>query len=187
MVTRIFGKDTSIRGIIIAEMKQKMLIGTKVKPLDQDQLNKMAAGSMHGTKKLGYGWPVRKVREHCRKTEVTLPSYVAREIRVVAGNYVVWCQTNIVGLLTIAECAAVYELDVDGLPILGRQLAISKVRKNAGSHEISIPKKAKADLGETTGESIIFGVTHYPGVVTVNVIKKPDDDGGQTDGASRTD
>lgn len=160
-----------------------MLIGTKVRPINQADAEKMAAGSMRGIRKLGYGFPVRKVREDCRKKEVTLPSYVAREMNVTAGNHVVWCQTDIAGMLTIAEVLAVFELGVDGLRILGRQIAYCKVRKSSGSHEISIPKDAQAELGEPTGESIIFGLTHYPGVVTVTVIKRPCANKGESNGA----
>jgi len=155
-------------------MSSTLLTGTKVRRLDKAAAEKMAAGSMQGIRKLGYGWPVRKVREDCRKKEVTLPSYVARELGVTAGNYVVWCKTEIAGMVTIAEVLAVFEVDVDDLPILGRQIGHSKVRKSSGSHEISIPKAAQAALGDPTGENIIFGLTHYPGVVTVAVIKKPD-------------
>ena len=157
-------------------MSSNLLRQKKGKPLSQVKLEKMAAGSMRGTRKLGYGWPVRKVREHNRKKEVTLPSYVARELRVVAGNSVVWCKTNVAGMLTIAEVMAVFEVDVDDLRILGRQIAYSKVRKSSGSHEISIPKAAQAELGDPTGENVIFGLTHYPGVVTVSIIKRPDNE-----------
>ncbi|NVM57740.1 MAG: hypothetical protein HWN51_06445 [Desulfobacterales bacterium] len=174
MDTRNFGRIASIRGKIEVNMSSNLLTGTKVRRLDKAAAEKMAAGSMRGTRKLGYGYPVRKVREDCRKKEVTLPSYVARELGVMEGNFVVWCQTGVAGVLTIAEVMAVYELDVDGLRILGRQVGYSKVRKSSGSHEITVPKPVQAALGEPTGESMMFSLTHYPGVVTVAVIKKPD-------------
>jgi len=118
------------------------------------------------------------VREHNRKKEVTLPSYVARELGVVAGNFVVWCCTDVSGMLVIAEVAAVYERDVDGLPILGRQVAISKVRKSTKSFEISIPKEVQEELGDVTGEQITFVFTNYPGTVAVSVIKRPEGPAG---------
>lgn len=156
-------------------MKSKHLkIRPRVKPLDRVKLDRIAPGAMCGLKKLGYGWPARKVREDSRKKEVTLPSYVVRELRVVAGNFVVWCCTDVPGMLTIAEVASVYERDVDGLPILGRQVAISKVRKSSGSFEITIPKEVQAKLGDVKGENVNFSMTNYPGIVTAVVIKRPE-------------
>ena len=157
---------------------ENLTIRRRVKPLDPVKLDRIALGAMCGMKKRGYGWPVRKVREHCGKKEVTLPAYVVRELGVVAGNFVVWCCTDVPGMLTIAEVAAVYERDVDGSQILGIQLAISKVRKSTGSYEIAIPKVAQAELGNVTGENVRFGLTNYPGVVTVGVIKRPGDPAG---------
>ncbi|MBA7518881.1 hypothetical protein ES705_10955 [subsurface metagenome] len=116
--------------------------------------------------------PVRPVRVHCRKTEVTLPSYVARKIGVVAGNFVVWCLTAIPGVFAIDECAAVYKRDIDGLPIMGRMLGTSMVRKSSGSYELTIPKEVQAELGELTGKSIIFGLTHNSDIVTTKAVVK---------------
>jgi len=147
--------------------------------LDHDQLVKMAAGAMCSLKKRGYGWPVRRVREDSRKKEVTLPSYVARELGVIAGNFIVWCCTDIAGMLTISEVMAVYELDVDGLPILGRQIAYSKIRKSSGSYEVTIPKDVQAELGDVLGENIRFGLTNYPGIVTFGVLRRPNDSAGK--------
>lgn len=149
-----------------------------VKQMDPVKLDRIAPGAMCGLKKLGYGRPARMVREHNRKKEVTLPAYVVRELRVVAGNFVVWCCTDVQGMLDIAEVAAVYERDVDGSRILGRQIAISKVRKSSGSFEITIPKEAQAELGDVTGEKLAFVFTNYPGIVAVSVIKRPEDHAG---------
>lgn len=157
---------------------QNLLIRTPVKLLDPVKLDRIAPGAMCGLRKQGYGWPVRKVREHNRKREVTLPSYVARELRVVAGNYVVWCCTDVPGMLTIAEVVAVYERDIDGLPILSRQVAISKVRKSTGSYEVTIPKEVQAALGDVNGENVAFQLTNYPGIVAVSVVKRPDNSTG---------
>lgn len=158
--------------------KVSLVIRQRIKPLDPVKLERIALGAMCGLRKQGYGWPVRKVREDIRKKEVTLPSYVARELGVVAGNFVVWCCTDVPGMLAIAEVVAVYERDVDGLPILGRQLAISKVRKSTKSFEISIPKEVQTELGDVTGENVTFLLTNYPGIVAVSVVKRPDNSTG---------
>jgi len=81
-------------------------------------------------------------------------------------------------MLTIAEVLAVYERDVAGQPILGRQVAYSKVRKSSGSNEITIPKEAQAELGNMVGGRVRFGLTNYPGVVTVGVLERPGDHAG---------
>ncbi|MBA7615631.1 hypothetical protein ES703_22915 [subsurface metagenome] len=160
------------------KLKTTSLTKTRLKSLDDYRLDRIIPGAIRGIKKQGYDLPVRKVREHNRKTEVTIPSFVRRELRVVKGNFVVFASTGIEGLIEVAEVGAVYERDVDGTPILGRMLAISKVRKSSGSYEISIPKVAQAQLGDVKGESVIFGLTHYPGVVTIVVIKRPGDSAG---------
>lgn len=160
-------------------MKSKHLtIRPRVKPLDPVKLDRIAPGALCGIKRLGFGRPARKVREHNRKKEVTLPAYVARELKVVAGSFVVWCCTDVPGMLDIAEVAAVYERDIDGSPILGRQIAISKVRKSSGSYEVTIPKEVQAELGNVTGEHLAFVFTNYPGTVSVSVIKRPEDHAG---------
>lgn len=157
---------------------QNLLIRPRVKPPDTVKLDRIAPGAMCGLKKLGYGRPARKVREHNRKKEVTLPAYVGRELGVIAGNSVVWCCTDVPGMLDIAEVAAVYERDVDGTPVLGRQIAISKVRKSVRSLEVSIPMEAQAELGNVTGENLGFLLTNYPGIVTVCVVKRPEGPAG---------
>jgi len=163
----------------IAVMKSTNLQSRpRVKPLDLVKLARIAQGAMCGMKKLGYGRPARMVREHNRKKEVTLPAYVARELKVDAGSFVVWCCTDVPGLLDIAEVAAVYERDIDGSPILGRQIAISKVRKSTKSFEITIPKEVQTELGDVTGEQIAFVFTNYPGTVSVSVIKRPEGPAG---------
>lgn len=159
-------------------MNKTLLIRPKIKPIEAMRLDRLAPGAMCGLKKQGYGWPVREVRERTRKKVVTLPAYVGRELGVVAGNFVVWCCTNVPGLLTIAEVAAVYERDIDGSTILGRQVAYSKVRKECGSYEISIPKAVQAELGDVMGENMRFGLTNYPGIVTVGVLRRPEDTAG---------
>ncbi len=160
------------------KVKQDVRVGTRVPPVDLVMAERMASGALAGLKKLGYGWPVRKVREHDRKQEVTLPAYVAREMRVEAGNFVVWCCTEVPGVLSIAEVVAVYERGVDGMRILGRQVGTSKVRKSSASYEVTIPKEVQAALGNVAGESVAFMLTNYPGIVGVSVVKRPDNSTG---------
>ena len=176
---------TQIRGSILwlavkmgKELQTISFPTTRLKTLDEYRLERITSGAIRGIRKLGYDFAVRKVREDCRKKEVTLPSYVRRELRVVKGNFVVFSDTGTKGFITIAEVGAVYERDVDGLPILGQTIAISKVRKSTGSYEITIPKDAQGALGDVEGENIVFGLTHYPGVVTIAVIKRPGDPAG---------
>lgn len=164
------------------ELRTDSIKTTRIKPIQEYRLDRLAHGAMCGLRRLGYGLPVRKVREHNRKEEVTLPAYAARELRVVAGNFIVWCCTDVPGVLEIAEVAAVYERDVDGLPILGRLVTISKVRKSSKSYEVTIPKEAQAELGDVNGEQMTFNLTNYPGVVAVSVVKRPNDSAGSRRG-----
>ena len=178
MATQIIGSILWLAVKMGKKLKTPSLAKTRLKTLDDYRLDRITPGAIRGIKKQGYARPVRKVREHSGKAEVTLPSFVRRELRVVKGNFVVFASTGDEGVIEVAEVGAVYQRDVDGMPILGRQLAISKVRKSTGSYEIAIPKEAQAKLGDVLGESVIFGLTHYPGVVTIVVIKRPGDPAG---------
>jgi hypothetical protein len=106
-----------------------------------------------------------------RKAEWTLPSNVARELRVNAGDYIVRCRTDVEDVLTIAEVSVLDERDVDGKPILGEVVAISKVRWDTDGLEITITKGAQAVYGEVVGRFVVCGLTICPGVVTEKIVE----------------
>ena len=146
-------------------------IKPKLKPLDPERLARITPGQIKGLCKRGYGLPVRLVRRHNRKEEVTLPSNVARELRVKAGDYIVRCRTDVEDVINIAKDSALDERDVEGKPILGEQVECVKVRWDTDGFVVTITKGAKAVYGEVVGRFVVYGLTICPGIVTEKVVE----------------
>lgn len=153
-------------------MKKILRIKPKLRPLDPERLARITTGAIKSLCKRGYGLPVRPVRVHNRKAEWTLPSNVARELRVKPGDYIVRCRTDVEDVLTIAEFSALDERDVDGRPVLGKVVSISKVRWDTDGFVITITKGAQAVYGEVAGRFVVLGMTIYPGVVTEKIVER---------------
>ncbi len=100
-----------------------------------------------------------------------MPSNVARELRVKAGDNIVRCRTDVEDELAIAEFSALDERDVDGKPVLGKVVSISKVRWDTDGFVITITKGAQAVLGEVIGRFVVLSMTDYPKVVTEKIVE----------------
>lgn len=148
-----------------------MLTRTKIRAYKQSSLARITPGQIKGLCKLGYGSPARKVREHCRKKVVTMPPFAASELGVEAGDFIVRCRTEVEDVLAIAKVSALDERDVDGQPILGEVVAVSKVRLDSGSIEITIPREAQAVFGVVTGKVDVLSTTRFPGMVTEKIVE----------------
>jgi hypothetical protein len=151
-------------------MTKTLHIKPKLKPLDPERLARITTGAIKSLYKRGYDLPVRLVRRHNRKDEVTLPSNVARELSVVAGSEAVLCRTAEPGKLDMADVSVLDERDWYGLPILGEVVEWIKIRWDKDGFVITINKGAKAVLGEVVGRFVEYGLTDYPGKVTVKVV-----------------
>ncbi len=169
--TQIFGLILRIRVKIYAEMNKILRIKPELRQLDPERLARITTGAIKSLCKRGFGLPIRPVRVDNRKAEWTLPSNVARELRVKAGDYIVRCRTDVEDELTIAEVSALDERDVDGLPILGEIVSVSKVRLDTDGLEITITKGAKTVYGEVVGRFVVCGLTIFPGVVTEKIVE----------------
>lgn len=144
---------------------------TKIRQLNPAKLARITPGQIRGLCKRGCGLPVRPVREDVRKKEGTLPWFVAWEIGVVANDYIVKCRTDVVGVLDVAEVSVLDQRDVDGRPILGDVVSMSKVRRDTDGLEITITKEAQAVYGDVIGKFAVYGMTKYPGVVTEKIVE----------------
>ncbi len=153
-------------------MKKILRIKPKLRPLNPERLARITAGAIKSLCKRGFGLPVRPVRVHNRKTEVTLPSNVARELRVVAGSEAVLCRTAAPGMFDMADVSVLDERDVDGLPILHEVVGWIKIRWDTDGFVMTINKGAKAVMGEVVGRFVVYGLTEYPGVVTEKIVAR---------------
>jgi hypothetical protein len=151
-------------------MTKTLHIKPKLRPLDPERLARITAGAIKSLWKRGFGLPVRLVRRHNRKDEVTLPSNVARELSVVAGSEAVLCRTAAPGMLDMADVSVLDEKDWDGRPILGEVVEWIKIRWDTDGFVITITKGAKAVMGEVVGRFVEYGLTDYPGKVTVKAV-----------------
>ena len=156
---------------MLTKIKTQGKTKTWIRPYNPRRLARMHQGQIRGIRELGYDMPSRKVKLHNRKAEWTLAPQVGRELRVVVGDVIVWCRIDVQGMLAIAEVGALDERDVDGKPILGDVVAQSKVRRDTGSTVITIPKGAQEELGDVIERFLDYGLTDYPGIVTVKVFE----------------
>jgi len=151
-------------------MTKTLHIKPELRQLDPERLARITTGAIKSLWERGYGLPVRLVRRHNRKDEVTLPSNVARELSVVAGSEAVLCRTAAPGMLDMADVSVLDEKDWDGRPILGEVVEWIKIRWDTDGFVITINKGAKAVMGEVVGRFVEYGLTDYPGKVTVKVV-----------------
>ncbi len=114
---------------------------------------------------------MRPVREDVRKQEATVPWFVAWELGVVAGDFVVRCRTEVEDVLAIAEVSVLDQRDVDGQPILGEQVEWVKVRPDTDGLEMTIKKGAKAVYGKVAGKFAVYGMTIFPGVALEKIVE----------------
>jgi len=170
--TQIFGLILRIPVKIYAEMKKMLRIKPKIRQSNPEKLARITTGAMKSLCKRGYGLPVRQVRMHNRKAEVTLPSHVARELRVRPGDIMVRCPTDVEDVFVIAEASVLDERDVDGKPILGEPVEWIKVRWDTDGFVITITKGAQAVLGEVIGKFVVYGMTTCVGVVKEKFVEK---------------
>jgi hypothetical protein len=156
---------------VITKTEQKLSIRPQIRPLNPEKLARITEGAIRGICKLGYGLQMQKVKLRNGKAQLSLPSFMRRELRVVVGSDVVLCRTEEPGKLDMADVSVLDERDVDGKPILGEVVARIKVRRDGRSIVISIKKEAQAELGDVVGKFIMCSLTICPGVVTVKVFE----------------
>ncbi|MBA7525382.1 hypothetical protein ES705_17533 [subsurface metagenome] len=120
---------------------------------------------------LGYDVPFRLVVPRNRKAPLPLPWFVRIELAVVVGSDVVLCRKEVPGVLDVAEVSVLDEKDWYGRPILGEVVSEIKVRREGRSIVITIPKAAQVVLGNVVWRFLDFGLTDYPGKVTIKIFE----------------
>ncbi|MBA7664246.1 hypothetical protein ES703_72303 [subsurface metagenome] len=156
---------------MLTKVKTQQEVKKWIRPYNPRRLARMKPGQIKGIRALGYDEPIRKVKLHNRKAEWTVPLQVRRELRVVKGSDVVLCQKPVPGILDMADVSVLDQRDVDGRPILGPVVSMIKVREDTGSLVITITKGAKVVLGNVLWRYLDFGLTDYPGKVTLKIFE----------------
>lgn len=156
---------------MLTKVKTQAATKTWVRPYRTVKLARITEGEINSIRSRGYDVPLRRAKLRNRKSELTLPSFVRRELGVVKGSDVVWCRNAAPEILELAEVGVLDERDVDGLPILGEVVARCKVRRDGGSHVITIPRGAQAELGDVVERFLVFGLTVNPHVVTLKIFE----------------
>ena len=169
--TQVFGSISRICYKMEVKTMQNLLIRERVKPLNPVKLARMTEGWMKRIRALGYDMPFRMVKPRNGKAPLPMPWFVRSEMNVVVGSDVVLCRTDVPEVLDIAEVTMLNERDVDGKPILGEVVSMSKVRHEGRSIVISIKKEAQAVLGDVVWRFVDFGLTDFPGKVTLKIFE----------------
>ncbi len=120
---------------------------------------------------LGYDVPFRLVVPRNRKAPLPLPWFVRLEMGVVVGSDIVLCRTAAPGMFDMADVSVLDEKDWYGRPILGEVVSEIKVRREGRSIVITIPKAAQVVLGNVVWRFLDFGLTDYPGKVTIKIFE----------------
>lgn len=169
--TQVFSQISRIRVKICAEMNKILRIKPKIRPLNPAKLDRITEGALKSLKARGYDVPLRRVWLRNGKEQLTVPWFVKDEMRVVVGSDVVLCRPDVPGVLDMAEVSMIDQRDVDGKPILGEVVVRCKVRRDGGSIVISIKKEAQVVLGNVVLRFLDFGLTDFPGKVTLKIFE----------------
>jgi hypothetical protein len=156
---------------MLTKVKTQQKVKTWIRPYSQVKLDRMTEGWMKRLRELGYDVPFRFVKPRNRKAPLKMPWFLRLEMRVVVGSDVVLCQNPVPGMLDMADVSMLDERDWYGRPILGPVVSMSKVRQAGRSVVISIKKPAQAVLGNVLWRYLDFGLTNYPGKVTLKIFE----------------
>lgn len=149
----------------------KPKLKTWIRPLNPAKLARITDDALNSLRARGCDVPLRLVKPRNRKAQLPVPWFVRDELRVVVGSYVVLCRKATPGVLDVAEVTVLDERDVDGKPILGEEVVRCKVRRDGDSLVITIKKEAQAVLGNVVWRFLDFGLTDYPGKVTLKIFE----------------
>lgn len=152
-------------------MTTALSIKPELRKLNPAKLARITEGALNSLRARGYDVPLRRVWLRNGKEQLTVPWFVKDEVHVVVGSYVVLCRPDVPGVLDMAEVSVLDQRDVDGRPILGDVVSEIKVRRDGDSLVITIKKEAQAVLGNVVWRFLEFGLTDYPGKVTLKIFE----------------
>jgi bifunctional DNA-binding transcriptional regulator/antitoxin component of YhaV-PrlF toxin-antitoxin module len=149
---------------------------------DLRNLVRIRAGVLFSMQLAGSDWPVRKLRRHKYTLEVTLPPQVRNTLELRPGDWLLLCgitQPN------IALLAKVPDQQAEQVKSGARDVSWLVVRKatcHNNSLRVTIPQPICEMLSAGPGDSLVFGLTPRPGVVSICAVKG----GGDSTGSRRS-
>ncbi len=156
---------------MLTKVKTQQKVKTWIRPYSQVKLDRIDEGALKSLRARGYDVSLRRVWLRNGKDQLTLAWFVKDEMHVIEGDFIVFCLTDVPGVLDIAKESMLDERDVDGRFVLGEVVARCKVRRDGGSLVITITKGAKVVLGNVLWRFFDFGLTDYPGKVTLKIFE----------------
>ena len=156
---------------MLTKIKTQQKVKTWIRPYSQRKLDRITEGALNSLRARGYDVSLRRVWLRNGKDQLTLAWFVKDEMRVIEGDFIVFCLTDDLGVLDMAKESMLDERDVDGRFVLGEVVARCKVRRDGGSLVITITKSAQAVLGNVACRFIDFDLTDCPGKVTIKIFE----------------
>lgn len=153
-----------------------------MRPEDPGDSCRIAAGVLKSIQKGGYDYPVRKMRRSGNSTIATLPLQVLGFLDVKGGDWLTFGATPWRGVAAFIKVTAdQYDrIAADGRKDF-RKLA-RKVQARKRGVIVAIPPAICKLLSAEVGDSLIFGLTPTPGVISIAAIKG----GGNSAGSRRS-
>ncbi len=148
---------------------------------DLRNLARITAGVLFSMYLAGCDFPIRLLLHHKDSSEVTLPPQVREALALERGDWLMFGATNWPGVAVIVR---VPDESSELLDIIKRKdckLIARKVTRHNNSLRVIIPPQVRKLLLMEVGDSVIFGLTPTPGMVTISATKA----GGKHAGSRR--
>lgn len=156
---------------MLTKVKTQATTKTWIRPYRAVKMARIDDGALKSLRTRGYDVPLRRAKLRNKKAQLSLPWFVRLELDVVVGSDVVLCRNVAPKILDMAEVSVIGHRDVDGQPILGDVVASCKVRRDGYSIVITIKKEAQVVLGNVVWRFLNFGLTDFPGKVTLKIFE----------------
>ncbi len=138
---------------------------------DLRNLARITAGVLFSMQLTGCDFPIRSMLYHKDSLEVTLPPQVREALALERGDWLIFGATNWPGVAVISR---VPDEGSELLDIIKRKdsgFVVRKVTRHNNSLRVVIPPQVRKLLLMEVGDSVIFGLTPVPGMITISAIK----------------
>lgn len=169
--TQVFGSKMRVTVNMDKVVMANLITIPRVRLWNPAKLDRITEGVLKSLRARGYDVPLRRVWPRNGKAQLTVPWFVRDEMCVIENSEVVLCRNADPKILDMAEVGMLDERDVDGKPILDEVVIQCKVRRDGGSLVISIKKEAQVVLGNVLWRYLNFGLTNFPGKVTLKIFE----------------
>ncbi len=145
---------------------------------DLRNLSRMLAGVLFSMQLVGCDLPVRQLLHPKGSSEVTIPPQVRETLQLERGDWILFGATQRAGVAVIIRVPAESPKLLDIIKRKDSQLVARKVTRHNKSLRVVIPPAVRKLLSMEAGDSLIFGLTPRPGMITISAVKGGGDSAG---------